>query len=239
MTEPIWQRATVFVLRLSKVPMRDKLFRGATRPHPHAIEYRATFRDKPAPDAFVYTLPGSSLTKLGHPAGVAAEAEVRDAFFADRECTQLICRTLMGPRDSDGRRRYTVVGPDGHVVGEIERVPPRNRFANHSWRMRQPGQPELSTTGVTLGRLRDGAITTAFGLAAGYLTDLVFSNSNTGGDSPTARTLHWWTIGVPPTQKALSSSSSCAVGQPWQVWVDWLDRRLVFAQMMIRDSAHF
>lgn len=245
MTEaPLWQKAAVLVLRefdWSKLPRRERAAfkRGEARaPYPHVIECGIDDgAGAPRVDARVYTLSDFWLTRLGHPAGVAREAEVRYAFFADEACTQLVCRTLAVPPDDSGVRTYDVVDPVGQVVGSIDRVPGRNRFVRHTWRLRQPGRPELAAGKVTRRVVRDGVITGALELAAGLVTDLLFGKDN-GGDSGGGqgpRTLEWWTTGAEPAQKALTSSTGCVPGQPWRVWADWLDRRLVFTQMLLRD----
>lgn len=236
-----WQQATVLVLRefdASRLPRYERAALKAGRalaPRPDLIQYGGD--TGPDADACVYALSAFWLARLGHPAGVARDAEVHGAFFADPACTELICRTLVAPPDGARVRQHHVVDPAGDLVGTIDRVPGRNRFVRHTWRLRQPGRPELSAGRVTVRGVRDATITSAFGLAAGLVTELVLGSGGGegGGSGQGPRTLQWWTTGVRPAQKALTSSEECLPDRPWRVWVDWLDRRLVFAQMLIGD----
>ena len=240
MDTPDWQQATVFVLRTfdaAKLPRRERAALKAGRaftPRPDVIQYGG--ESGPDPDACVYALSAFWLVRLGHPAGVARDADVHSACFADAACTQLICRTLVTPRDG-GVRGHDVVDPAGNPLGTIDRVPGRNRFVRHTWRLRQPGRPELSAGRVTLRSMRDAMITGGFELAAGLVTDLLLGSGDGegGGSGQGPRTLQWWTTGVSPARKALTSSENCLPDRPWRVWADWLDRRLVFAQMLIGD----
>lgn len=237
-----WHKAAVLVLRefdMSTLPRRE---RAAYRkgkplaPYPDVIECGDDIAGEPETRAYVYALSGFWLTRLGHPAGFAHGGEVRDAFFADAACTALICRTIVVP--TDGVRRHHVVDPAGDVVGTIDRVPGRNRFVRHTWRLRQPGRPELSAGRVTLRRVRDAGITGALMVAVGYVEEFVLpadGGGDSGGGYRGPRTLEWWTSDGEPAQKALTSSEECVPGMPWRVWVDWLDRRLVFAQMLLGD----
>ncbi|MEV4620123.1 hypothetical protein AB0J74_15625 [Asanoa sp. NPDC049573] len=189
-----------------------------------------------------YHLHESQLQKRKHP---AYGSGVRDAFFADEGCEELICRTFTDAVDATGWWRYVVVDAAGRQIGAIERVPPRNALSRHGWRLRQPGQPELLARDLPLlKRTVKAAPWKALELAIAMPAELLLGGGGglqDVGSSPIRRELEWWTRPDEPAvlpEKALTKPLRAREPRaaPWQIWASWLDRRLVLAQMLIPDQ---
>ncbi|MFD9887379.1 hypothetical protein ACFWZT_38605 [Streptomyces alboflavus] len=149
-------------------------------------------------------------------------------LYEDPESQRLLC-CLVAEERGDGERRYRVHGADGEEIGAVRRVPPANKLVKHTWRMDQPGHPEI------VGRhewASGGARHLAERAAAKVVTDTVESLISLGSPaskpkSP-SRTLEWWSGG----ELVMVSQSITAL----TVKANWLDRRLAFAYAVLGDS---
>lgn len=186
---------------------------------------------------YAYHLEPLQLREREHP---AYAPEVRDAFFLDEDCGELICRTY---REKGAEPwRYVVVDHADQPIGTIERIPRRNAFSRHGWRLLQPGRPELLAEDPPLARrLLNAAPARALEIAITAPVEALLGGGGEGSDAGGSRPreLEWWTrpAGEPAAEKALTMLRRDREDRPhpWRVWVPWLDRRLVLAQMLIPD----
>ncbi|MBZ4322153.1 hypothetical protein [Streptomyces huiliensis] len=157
---------------------------------------------------------------------VTRDAATR-VLYGDRERQRVLC-TVECTGDGDGERRYVVRDESGGEVGRVRRVPPTRKLLRHTWRVEQPGHPEIvgRNKWAALSR-RDAAARAAGKLVEGVL-DSVFSFGAEGGDAPRRdRTLLWLAEG----EEVMQSE-----GVDFRVKARWLDRRLAFAVAAIGDS---
>lgn len=147
-------------------------------------------------------------------------------LYEDAECRRLLC-SVDGPEKAAGARGYRVRDGQGQVIGTIRRVPPLQHALKPTWRIDQPGRPEIvsdaewSTGGVAelvrrgAGKLLLGAVQAVADLGAD------------GGDQATGSRAVVWSAG----------------GEPVLTWdgrdrflvrAAWFDRRLAFAYALLR-----
>ncbi|WNI23511.1 hypothetical protein [Streptomyces sp. ITFR-16] len=62
-------------------------------------------------------------------------------LYEDPEARRLLCY-VEAARETDGERHHVVRDGRGEVVGTLRRIPPRRPF-RHTWRIDQPGRPEI------------------------------------------------------------------------------------------------
>jgi hypothetical protein len=128
-----------------------------------------------------------------------------------------------------GERRHVVRDARGEVVGTLVRVPPKRRPLRHTWRIEQPGQPEI----VGRNEWVSGDAKEIAGRVAGKVLGGVFSAvgdlGGDGGDQRSKpRTLEWRA----GDEIVMVSEGSERV----TVRAGWLDRRLAFAFALLGDA---
>ncbi|GAB2599738.1 hypothetical protein [Kribbella endophytica] len=114
----------------------------------------------------------------------------------------------------------------GEPVGTITRVPSGRPLLRPTWRIDQPGRPEVvGRTEWLSGEPKELAAKAAGRLFTGVL-DAVFSAGAEGGDQATKeRVLEWRADG----EVVMLSEGAKSV----TVTADWLDRRLLFAYVLV------
>ncbi|MET2717299.1 MULTISPECIES: hypothetical protein [Streptomyces] len=133
------------------------------------------------------------------------------------------------PREASGEEgvwRYRVRDGAGEEIGAIRRIPPANRMVKHTWRIDQPGRPEIVGRNK-LARTRPGAAKWAVGRMIGE----ALASATAGDESDSARkprTLEWTADG-----EAVMTSQYLGT---YVLSADWLDRRLAFAYALLRDQ---
>lgn len=175
-----------------------------------------------APSA--YCAPGADPLSLKPP---------RSLLFEDAERQKLLCQ--VGPGIEDGRaRRHEVRDGQGRVIGALHRHKGKNWMASHTWRLEQPGRPEI----VGQKGLATSGLARVFGagvdMVSTGLVDAVFSrNGETTSSDPGASTrrLDWVVDG-----EVIMSSRDTEWGTACAIRADWLDRRLAFAFALLGDE---
>ncbi|MEU6737997.1 hypothetical protein [Streptosporangium sandarakinum] len=147
-------------------------------------------------------------------------------LFEDAARRRLLCY-VAAPQEVDGERHHVVHDGRGRVIGVIKRIPPKRPF-RHTWRIEQPGHPEITgrnewvsgglkdIAGRAAGRLLHGALDGA--LAGPELSDR--------GRGP--RSLEW--------RSGEEIVMTSAGGAHVRIRKEWLDRRLAFAFALIGDA---
>lgn len=164
----------------------------------------------------------------------APDAAMEPCLYEDPESQRLLCY-LMAEDIGDGERRYRVHDADDAVIGVVRRVPPPSKLFKHTWRMEQPGRPQIVgrnewvSGGVKriADRAADKALTEALS-SLPYVLPGGESVTHGGGSQRRSRKLEWWS----GDELVMVSQSIKAIA----VKADWLDRRLAFAFAVIGDS---
>ncbi|MFE4858959.1 hypothetical protein [Streptomyces sp. NPDC056670] len=151
-------------------------------------------------------------------------------LYEDQEATRLLCY-LVAEDGEAGERHFEVSDAEGGSIGTIRRVPPSGRLFKHTWRISQPGHPEIvgrnQWSGHHVKRLAKRA-------ADNIVPELLNAVTGMGPDDSygnpvrKSRTLEWVSDGdvvmVSESTKLLTIKK------------DWLDRRLAFAFAFLGDS---
>jgi hypothetical protein len=129
--------------------------------------------------------------------------------------------------EADGVRHYRVRDGQGEVVGTVRRVPPLKHAVKATWRIEQPGHPEI----VSSAEWAKGGVTEMVQKGAGKFllgaVQAVADMGAQGGDqSAKSRALEWKADG----ELVLTSDAD----RRFLVRAPWLDRRLVFAYALLR-----
>ncbi|MFI8909396.1 hypothetical protein ACIGV8_28300 [Streptomyces albidoflavus] len=147
-------------------------------------------------------------------------------LFEDPGLQRLLC--AVAAPDTEGRDLlYAVRDAAGELIGTVRRVA-GGPLTPHTWRIDQPGHPEVTGTGK-VGSLNGPG--RKLGASAGIAVDLV-TRALTAQDGAKKqkkpRTLHWYA----GEEKVMDSEGSDTVA----VRATWLDRRLAFAFALIGDG---
>ncbi|WP_157855912.1 hypothetical protein [Streptomyces aureocirculatus] len=156
-------------------------------------------------------------------------------LYEDPESKKLLCYLIAEERDS-GERRYRVHDKDGTEIGVLRRIPPASKIFKHTWRIDQPGYPEI----VGRNEWASGGVKQVAGRAVGKALTETLNNLHSivppgedctygdGGSRRQSRRLEWWSGG----ELVMVSQSI----QTLAVKAHWLDRRLAFAFAVIGDA---
>ncbi|MET7901656.1 hypothetical protein ABZS86_09300 [Streptomyces sp. NPDC005355] len=150
-------------------------------------------------------------------------------LYEDEQAQVPLC-SLDDPVEVSGERHYEVLDACGEAIGTICRIPPTNRLIHHTWRINQPGHPEI------VGRNKwSMSNPKQFALRSlESATNLIF-DAAAGGDpeGSKGRTLEW---------KAEEKLVMTSTGSPTldchlkiSIKAQWLDRRIAFAYAMLED----
>jgi hypothetical protein len=147
-------------------------------------------------------------------------------LYEDGEGRALLC-SVDDPEEADGVRHYRVRDGQGQIVGTVRRIPPLKHAVKGTWRIEQPGHPEI----VSSAEWAKGGVTEMVQKGAGKFllgaVQAVADMGAEGGDQPArSRTLEWKADG----ELVLTSDAD----RRFLVRADWLDRRLVFAYALLR-----
>ncbi|GHF46454.1 hypothetical protein GCM10010218_29660 [Streptomyces mashuensis] len=155
---------------------------------------------------------------------------VRDTgrvVYADQERQRVLCRLDEVPGESGGdERRYVVRDGEGREIGTVRRVPPSNAVVRHTWRIEQPGRPEIVGRNKWVAVPRQEVPARALGTLLGGMLDSALSFGAEEGDQPRERTLLW----LADEEEVMQST-----GPDFRIEAAWLDRRLAFAVACLGD----
>ncbi|MEU0999289.1 hypothetical protein [Streptomyces tibetensis] len=154
-----------------------------------------------------------------------SDADAR-RLYEDAEGTRLLC-SLDEPQDIEGRRHYEVRDAQGGAIGTIQRIAPLKHALKPTWRIAQPGHPEIvSSAEWAKGGPRDMVQRGAGKLLLGVVQAVADMGAE-GGDQPAkSRVLEW----KADDELVLTSEGDLR----FLVRAAWLDRRLVFAYALLR-----
>ncbi|GAA5199537.1 hypothetical protein GCM10023322_75340 [Rugosimonospora acidiphila] len=147
-------------------------------------------------------------------------------LFEDEACQRLLCY-VEASQQVDGERRHVVRDGGHETIGVVRRIPPRRPF-RHTWRIDQPGHPEIvgrnewASGGPSKAQL---LVTTAVRVGFNIIDSAGSENGEGRGNA--ARILEWWS-GEDEVMRSVGSDE-------FRLYKDWFDRRLAFAFALIRD----
>ncbi|MBC2874036.1 MULTISPECIES: hypothetical protein [Streptomyces] len=163
---------------------------------------------------------------------VAPDADT-SVLYEDRETRRVLCTVGREGGDRSGgderydERCYVVRDAAGREIGRVRRVPPARRLLRHTWRVEQPGHPEIAGRNKWAALSRQDAALHAAGSLVGGVVDSVLSFGAEGGDAPRRDRTLLWTAG---DEEVMRSE-----GADFRVKAPWVDRRLAFAVATIGD----
>ncbi|MEV4924400.1 hypothetical protein [Streptomyces roseoverticillatus] len=145
-------------------------------------------------------------------------------LYEDQGMQRILC-SIGDPISVGDEHHYRVQDGQGQEIGGIRRIPSSHQLQRHTWRIEQPGHPEI--TGLnkwsTLNPLT--ATAHAAGKVIGGLASAVFMAEPDGGERR-GRTLSWSADG----EKVMESND-----YTFTIKAPWLDRRLAFAVAVLGD----
>ncbi|MEU0966559.1 hypothetical protein ABZ357_14525 [Streptomyces sp. NPDC005917] len=147
-------------------------------------------------------------------------------LYEDTETESLLC-SVDDLEGADGARPYRVRDRQGQVVGTVRRIPPLKHALKPTWRIEQPGHPEIvSSAEWVKGGLTEMVQKGTGRFLLGALQAMADMGAE-GGDQPAkSRTLEWRAGG----ELVLTSDAD----RRFLVRAAWLDRRLAFAYALLR-----
>ncbi|MFD4985914.1 hypothetical protein [Streptomyces sp. NPDC058374] len=149
------------------------------------------------------------------------------ALFEDAALERLLC-TVGVPGEEDGALAYPVCDAAGAEVGTVRRLP-GGALRRHSWRVTQPGRPEITGTGELAQYGLAGKAVTV-GLHATFaLLDSAMRGDARGPKARKPRELTW--------SAGETTVMHSAGSKEMTLRADWFDRRLAFAFALIGDGS--
>ncbi|MFG3100129.1 hypothetical protein ACGFZL_06375 [Streptomyces sp. NPDC048182] len=207
-----WADAWEFAVSDVELPVTHRRRRAVPGARAVRVPYGAGARRVNAPCAFL-------------PRDLPPKAPAK-CLYEDPEGQRLLC-SVSDPSSSGGVRQYGVLDAQGRPLGTIHRLAALKHALRPTWRLEQPGRPEIRSSAewaedgpspiVThgIGKLLSGVAQTAADLGA------------EGGDQPArSRTLEWRS----GEELVMTSSGD---GR-FLIRAAWLDRRLAFAYALLR-----
>ncbi|MEU9183951.1 hypothetical protein AB0D14_05160 [Streptomyces sp. NPDC048484] len=215
--EPVaWATVREFVIGSVERPLTPKRKRVVRGP-------RAVRVPKGGKDSRVLA-PCAFLGRSDH-AGLPSRPEL--TLYEDIEGRSLLCY-VDSPKDVDGEQHHVVHDRQGQVIGTIRRVPPKRPF-KHTWRMDQPGHPEIAGRNEwASGDAKEVAGRAAGKFALGVVGAIANLGAEGGDQRSKPRSLEWRA----DDKVVMVSEGSEKV----TVRADWLDRRLAFAFALVSDQ---
>ncbi|WP_171161909.1 hypothetical protein [Streptomyces sp. I05A-00742] len=168
--------------------------------------------------------------RINPPCAFLAGRSGVSAIYEDRERQRLLCTIDRSEEEAEGERRHPVRDAEDREIGVIRRIPSSKKLLRHTWRIEQPGHPEIVGRNKWAAISPQDAALRAVGKVVEGLLDSAFSGGDPdGGDGRAARdrTLLWVADGAEVMQSVGSGFSSIKAG--------WLDRRLAFAMAVLGD----
>ncbi|WP_146075077.1 hypothetical protein [Streptomyces sp. Ru73] len=215
-----WQTVWTFVIGSVERPETPR--RKRTGWGPRAVRVPRGGRNDLvlAPCAYVGTAAGTG------PDSATGPARPELTLYEDAAARRLLCY-VEEPREADGERHHVVRDGRGEVLGTLRRLPPRRPF-KHTWRLDQPGRPEITGRNAWASGSAREVAGRAAGRLATALADGLFRPGD-GGDLPASpRTLEWRAA----DETVMVSEGSEKVS----IRAEWLDRRLAFAFALVGDD---
>ncbi|MFH9067834.1 hypothetical protein [Streptomyces alboflavus] len=176
--------------------------------------------------------PCAYAAKVAPPAPPSA---METCLYEDPESQRLLCYLVEEEREG-GERCYRVYDAAGEAIGAVRRIPPFRKPLKHTWRIEQPGHPEIvGRNEWASGGAKQMADRAAGKVLTGALNSLTHvvpsgegATSGSGGSQRQSRKLEWWSGG----ELVMVSQSIKSL----KVKVDWLDRRLAFSFAVLGDT---
>lgn len=215
--EPVeWTGVQTFVVSSVERPVTVKRKRAVRGRRAVRVARGAKSLRVMAPCAFVASAPVPGLpARPGH------------ILFEDATDSRLLCY-VEPVADVDGEQHHVVRDGGGGIVGTLVRVPAKRKLLKHTWRIEQPGSPQI----VGRNEWVSGDAKEIAGRAAGRLIGEVLGaigdlGADGGDQRSKPRTLEWRA-----EEKVVMVSEG---SERVTVRAGWVDRRLAFAFALVGD----
>ncbi|KUJ41317.1 hypothetical protein ACZ90_68310 [Streptomyces albus subsp. albus] len=146
-------------------------------------------------------------------------------LYEDRDGQRVLCAIAQLPGEG-GERRYRVRDGAGRDLGGIVRIPASGKTARPSWRVEQPGRPEIVSrnrwAAFARGQVPIRSTRQMIGEAVSSAAYLAFD------ELPEVDRSLIWRAG----KETVMESS----GRDFKVWAKWVDTRLAFAVAVVGDD---
>ncbi|MGA5893794.1 hypothetical protein [Streptomyces venetus] len=149
-------------------------------------------------------------------------------LYEDAEGSRLLC-SLDEPQDVEGRRHHEVRDAGGQVIGTIQRIAPLKHAVKPTWRIAQPGHPEIVSSAEWVKGGPKEMVQRGAGKLLLGVVQAVADMGAEGGDQPAKSRVLEWKAG---DELVLTSEGDLR----FLVRAAWLDRRLVFAYALLRTG---
>ncbi|WP_371536133.1 hypothetical protein OG210_11325 [Streptomyces sp. NBC_00466] len=218
--EPVeWATVGKFIVSTVERPVTHKQKKAVSGPRALRVPQGGTEYPVNAPCAY-----------LARTAQFGTESPAGDhTLYEDPENQRLLC-SVDAPQEVGDERHHVVRDSQGQVIGTLRRIPPKKKPFRHTWRLDQPGRPEITGRNELAGgdskteRVARVAIKATLGLVTSVL-----DGGGDGGDQPLRpRTLEWRA----GDDLVMVSEGSNEV----TIEADWIDRRLAFAFALVGDK---
>ncbi|WP_217140657.1 hypothetical protein [Streptomyces sp. AC627_RSS907] len=149
-------------------------------------------------------------------------------LYKDPEGRRVLC-SVGSPRNSDGTRQYGVRDAQGELVGHIRRVAPLKHALRPTWRIDQPGHPEMVSSAEWAKNGPSEMVQRGAGKLVLGVVQAISDLGAEGGDQPRKARVVEWRSG---DELVMTSENDTR----FLIRAAWLDRRLVFAYALLRSS---
>ncbi|MFI8092396.1 hypothetical protein ACIF9R_29410 [Streptomyces sp. NPDC086080] len=149
-------------------------------------------------------------------------------LYMDPEGHQLLC-SVGEPEHVNGMRHYRVHDAHGEPIGTIRRISPLKHALKPTWRIDQPGRPEITSSAEWAEGGRKEVVQRGAGKLLLGVVQAVADMGAEGGDQPSKSRVLEWRSGK---ELVMTSDHDAR----YLIRADWLDRRLVFAYGLLRNG---
>ncbi|MFA3873584.1 hypothetical protein ABS735_07825 [Streptomyces sp. MMCC 100] len=146
-------------------------------------------------------------------------------LYEDPEGERLLCSIDA----ADGRRRYGVRDPQGALVGSIHRVAPLKHALRPTWRLGQPGHPEIVSSAEWAKNGPSEMLQRGVGKLLLGVVQAISDAGAEGGDQPEKARVTEWRKG---SELVMTSENDTR----FLIRAAWLYRRLVLSHAVLRCS---
>ncbi|MDT0613573.1 hypothetical protein [Streptomyces lancefieldiae] len=210
-------------------------------PWTDAWEFAVSDEERPATEHRKRAVPGLRAVRVPQGGGLqrvnapcaffppeATSSDSPQRLYEDPAGQRLLC-SVDAPRNGDGTRQYGVRDAEGELVGHIHRVAPLKHALRPTWRLDQPGHPEIVSSAEWAKNGPAEMVQRGAGKLLLGVVQAISDMGAEGGDQPgKTRVVEWKSGG----ELVMTSENNAR----FLIRAAWLDRRLAFAYALLRSN---